>query len=164
MGNMVGRKELEFYSSLIVFNAVDSANKMYIPGSLCSNLLCLYSLISGGVRSHPHHSDQTFNQPCPTQTHPCDLPCQLTRPCAPFLNSDRSKVPYWGGGAICRGDITKALCVHMPYQYHSYLKVCTPTIQRDCEDVKVKTRTIQTREDCVEVVRTVCTEVGQNNG
>jgi len=39
-----------------------------------------------------------------------------------------------------------------------YAEVCTPTIERDCEDVRVKTRTISTREDCVEVVRTLCTE------
>ena len=146
-----------------MLNTVDPANKLYIQGFFLFNFLHLYLRICGWVRSHPYHSDQAFNQPRPTQTHPCDLPCQLTRPFAPFLSPDRSKMPYWGGGAICRGDMTKALCV-IPNQYYHHLKVCTPTIERDCEDVKVKTRTIQTREDCVEVVRTVCTEVGQNNG
>merc|ERR1712106_782073 len=42
-----------------------------------------------------------------------------------------------------------------------YAEVCTPTIERDCEDVKVKTRSISTREDCVEVIRTVCTETDE---
>ena len=41
----------------------------------------------------------------------------------------------------------------------SPLQVCTPTIERDCQKVKVKTRSITAKEDCVEVVRTVCTEV-----
>jgi len=39
-----------------------------------------------------------------------------------------------------------------------YAEVCTPTIERDCEDVRVKTQVIKTREDCVDVIRTVCTE------
>merc|ERR1711874_746957 len=39
-----------------------------------------------------------------------------------------------------------------------YAEVCTPTIERDCQKVKVKTQAISAREDCVKVVRTVCTE------
>ena len=39
------------------------------------------------------------------------------------------------------------------------LQVCTPTIDRQCEKVVVKSHTLETREDCVDVVRTVCTEV-----
>jgi len=39
-----------------------------------------------------------------------------------------------------------------------YAEVCTPTIEKECENVKVKTQTIQSKEDCVEVVRTVCNE------
>merc|ERR1719431_2456939 len=39
-----------------------------------------------------------------------------------------------------------------------YAEVCTPTIERDCEEVKVKTQAIHAKEDCVKVVRTVCTE------
>ena len=41
----------------------------------------------------------------------------------------------------------------------SPLQVCTPTIERICQKVKVKTRSISAKEDCVEIVRTVCTEV-----
>jgi len=39
-----------------------------------------------------------------------------------------------------------------------YAEVCTPTIDRQCEKVVVKSHTLETREDCVDVVRTVCTE------
>ena len=39
------------------------------------------------------------------------------------------------------------------------LKVCTPTIEKECEDVKVRTHTIKSMEECVDIVRTVCTEV-----
>ena len=39
-----------------------------------------------------------------------------------------------------------------------YAEVCTPTIERDCQTVVVKSRSLETREDCVEIVRTVCTE------
>ena len=37
-------------------------------------------------------------------------------------------------------------------------KVCTPTIEKDCHKVKVKSRSLETRESCVDVVRTVCEE------
>ena len=39
-----------------------------------------------------------------------------------------------------------------------YAEVCSPTIERQCEKVEVKSHTLETREDCVDVVRTVCTE------
>ena len=39
-----------------------------------------------------------------------------------------------------------------------YAEVCTPTIQRDCQKVRLKTQSISAKEDCVKVVRTVCTE------
>jgi len=39
-----------------------------------------------------------------------------------------------------------------------YAEVCTPTIERDCQKIKVKTQAIHAKEDCVKVVRTVCTE------
>ena len=38
------------------------------------------------------------------------------------------------------------------------LQVCSPTIERQCEKVLVKSHTLETREDCVDLVRTVCTE------
>ena len=44
----------------------------------------------------------------------------------------------------------------------SPLQVCTPTIERDCQKVKVKTQVINAKEDCVKVVRTVCTQVRLN--
>jgi len=37
-------------------------------------------------------------------------------------------------------------------------EVCTPTIERDCRKVKVKSLQIQSREECVQVVKTVCRE------
>ena len=44
-------------------------------------------------------------------------------------------------------------------QFHLWnIKVCTPTIEKDCHKVRVKSRSIETRESCVEVVRTVCEE------
>ena len=43
------------------------------------------------------------------------------------------------------------------------LQVCTPTIERDCQKVKVKTQAINAKEDCVKVVRTVCTEVNDTD-
>lgn len=39
-----------------------------------------------------------------------------------------------------------------------YAEVCSPTIDRQCEKVLVKSHSLETREDCVDVVRTVCTE------
>ena len=39
-----------------------------------------------------------------------------------------------------------------------YAEVCTPTIERQCEKVVVKSHSLETREDCVDLVRTVCTE------
>ena len=36
--------------------------------------------------------------------------------------------------------------------------MCTPTIERQCQTVEVVSRRLETREDCVHVVRTVCTE------
>ena len=36
--------------------------------------------------------------------------------------------------------------------------MCTPTIEKDCEKVMVKSRSLETRESCVDVVRTVCEE------
>merc|ERR1711913_31585 len=39
-----------------------------------------------------------------------------------------------------------------------YAEVCTPTIERDCQKVKVRAQAISAGEDCVKVVRTVCTE------
>ena len=39
------------------------------------------------------------------------------------------------------------------------IKVCTPTIEQECEDVKVRTHLIKPMEECVDIVRTVCTEV-----
>jgi len=38
-------------------------------------------------------------------------------------------------------------------------EVCTPTIARDCRQVKVKTLAIESRQDCVQIARTVCNEV-----
>jgi len=39
-----------------------------------------------------------------------------------------------------------------------YAEVCTPTIEKDCHKVRVKSRKLETREDCVDVIRTVCEE------
>ena len=36
--------------------------------------------------------------------------------------------------------------------------MCTPTIEKDCDKVTVKSRSLETRESCVDVVRTVCSE------
>ena len=36
--------------------------------------------------------------------------------------------------------------------------MCTPTIEKDCHKVRVKSRKLETREDCVDVIRTVCEE------
>ena len=43
------------------------------------------------------------------------------------------------------------------------MQVCTPTIERDCKKVKVKTQAINAKEDCVKIVRTVCIEVNDTN-
>ena len=39
-----------------------------------------------------------------------------------------------------------------------WFKVCLPTIEKDCKKVTVKSRSLETRESCVKVVRTVCEE------
>ena len=38
------------------------------------------------------------------------------------------------------------------------MQVCTPTIEKDCHTVTLKSRSLETRESCVAVVRTVCEE------
>jgi len=40
-------------------------------------------------------------------------------------------------------------------------EVCTPTITKDCKQVKVKALAIESREQCVKVVKTVCNEVDE---
>ena len=39
-------------------------------------------------------------------------------------------------------------------------QVCLPTIEKDCAPVALKQREVTGQEKCVEVARTVCTEVG----
>merc|ERR1719312_802554 len=90
---------------------------------------------------HPVHVPVGHPLPAPAAVHPA--------PGAPHPNAQYSPPKP-------EPVLTQAKCRIEEVQLTA--KVCTPTVEKACQALKLKTKSLTTKDECLKIVRTVCTE------